>query len=290
MSFVNQLVLITGATAGIGAATAELFAANGANLALFARSMDKLTQFAAKLQSQYPNIRVHTAEVDVGKAQQVQSAVAHTMQLFDRIDILINNAGLALDAQHPFAEQSLSDIDEMLNTNLHGVLYTTHAVLNAAFLPTKRGTLINLSSITALTPPAPDGGESIYHTTKAALEAFTNVIRNETIHTNIRILTIRPGFVHTLFHKRRYDGSDAKEAETFQGLEELLPEDVASVVVWMCQQPERVSIRAVDVVPTAQRSLHFNDRQWNERNGVVKEEGVTLKEKVVGAINSALGK
>ena len=182
MSFVDQLVLITGATAGIGAATAEAFAANGANLALFARSMDKLTQFTTKLQSQHPTIRIHTAEVDVGKAAQVQAAVAHTMELFGRIDVLVNNAGLALDAEHTFAEQSLDNIDEMLNTNLHGVLYTTHAVLNAAFLPTKRGTLINLSSITALATPAPDGGEAIYHTTKGPTHSTVHHSQSNTTH------------------------------------------------------------------------------------------------------------
>ena len=212
------------------------------------------------------------------------------MELFGRIDILVNNAGVALDALHPFAAQSIADISEMLNTNLHGVMYMTHAVLNAAFLPNRRGTIVNLSSITALTPPAPTGGEAVYHTTKAAVEAFTDVIRNETQGTNIRVLSIRPGFVHTLFHKRRHGWDEAKEAETFDGLEELTADDVAGVILWMCQQPERISIRALDVVPTAQRSLYFTDRQWNERNGVGSDSGGTTKDKVLAPIKKLVGK
>jgi 3-hydroxy acid dehydrogenase/malonic semialdehyde reductase len=116
-------------------------------------------------------------------------------------------------------------------------------------------------------------GEASYHTSKTALEGFSNVLRHELVGTNIRVLVVRPGFVggHSLFHYTRHGEANTSGEQgnaTFDGLQPLLPEDIAEAVWEQISKPERVSLSAVDVVPTAQRSLYVADREWNSRNGV----------------------
>lgn len=161
----------------------------------------------------------------------------------------------------------------MTSTNLSGLLYTTHAVLNAGqMLTLPTATILNLTSVTGLeVPPFP--GESIYHATKAAQEAFTNALRVELSGTNVRVLALRPGVVATHFHRQRV-GYDDEEYEGFmKGFEPLQAEQVAKAAVWMVKMEEGVSVKAVDVVPTAQRSLQCFDRGWNGRHGLGEEEG-----------------
>lgn len=186
------------------------------------------------------------------------------------IDLVINNAGLAIGAPRSFPELRIDEIDTMLGTNVAGYMYVTHAVLNAGgMLAAKRGTIMNVTSTTALkVPPFP--GEAVYHTSKAAQEAFTNVLRTELQGTNIKVLALRPGVVaHTNFHELRVGHEDGKELydDFMKGIEPLGPENVGEAALWMPGQPEAVSVKALDVVPTSQRSLASFDRTWNERNG-----------------------
>lgn len=131
-----------------------------------------------------------------------------------------------------------------------------------------KGTIVNISSITGLTSPPPSSGETSYHTSKAALEAFSNVLRDELVGTNIRLIVIRPGFVKTLFHLRRHGFDQQKEDQTFEGMTPLSADDVATQVFNVVNTPENVMIRSIDILPTAQRSLHTLDRDWNERNKI----------------------
>jgi NADP-dependent 3-hydroxy acid dehydrogenase YdfG len=182
--------------------------------------------------------------------------------------VVINNAGLALGAPKRFPELKLEDIDTMVQTNLSGMLYTTHAALNVGgMLTRKQSTILNITSTTALeVPPFP--GESIYHTTKAAQEAFTNSLRTELGSTNIKCIALRPGVVATHFHQQRV-GYDREAYDEFMaGFEPLVAEDVARQCIWQLSSQERVSIKAVDVVPTAQRMLYVIDKEWNGRNGI----------------------
>lgn len=152
----------------------------------------------------------------------------------------------------------------MSGTNINGVMYTTHAVLNQSMWPRKRGTIINVSSVTGLEcPPFP--GEAVYHASKAFLEGFSNSLRNETSGSNIKVLTVRPGVVRTHFHLQRVKYDQDAMDEFMQGYEPLVAEDVAESVLYMLTLPERVSIKALDVVPTAQRSLTCFDREWDSR-------------------------
>lgn len=155
-------------------------------------------------------------------------------------------------------------ITQMSGTNINGVMYTTHAVLNHSMWQRKCGTIINVSSVTGLECP-PFNGEAVYHASKAFLEGFSNSLRMETAGSDIRVLTLRPGCVRTHFHLQRvkYD-TDAMD-EFFYGYEPLIPEDLAETVLYILSLPTRVSIKAIDCVPTAQRGLTRFDREWNCR-------------------------
>jgi NADP-dependent 3-hydroxy acid dehydrogenase YdfG len=183
------------------------------------------------------------------------------------MDILINNAGLALGAPAAFPHLSIPDITTMVNTNINGLMYVTYAVLNRSMLPRKPGvgTILNITSITGLeVPPFP--GEAMYHANKAFQEAFTNALRNELSGTDIRVLELRPGCVATNFHSVRV-GHDKEEYEQFfEGFEPLVSEDIARAAIYMLSQRLNVSVKAMDVVPSAQRSITVFDRNWSERS------------------------
>lgn len=273
-------ILITGASSGIGYATALALASAGAqSLILFARSGDKLEELSNKIGNEKSSrTQVITKSVDIRSYRAVKEAVASSLEHVDKIDVLINNAGLAIGAPKSFPELDVeSEIDTMVDTNLKGMLYVTHAVLNApskdgqSMLKRGTGTILNITSTTALeVPPFP--GEAIYHTTKAAQEGFTNSLRTELQGTNIRVQALRPGVVaDTTFHKQRV-GNRQEEYDTFmEGFEPLMAQDVAEQIVWVLAQglrKERVSVKALDVVPSAQRMLYVIDKDWNKRNNV----------------------
>ncbi|KAJ0120216.1 nadp-dependent l-serine l-allo-threonine dehydrogenase [Diaporthe amygdali] len=266
MSLSGKVILITGASMGIGAAIAYQLARKSATLVLLSRSSDKLAKLSSELQAVHGAGPVHYFAVDVGKHSQITEAIkAIVKQLDAPIDILINNAGLALAAPKLFPEQNINDITTMIDTNIYGVLYTSHAVLNEGrMLAAGRGQIINITSVTGLEcPPFP--GEAVYHTSKAAQEAFTNILRNELKETDIKVLAVRPGVVATNFHEQRVGHDKEMYEEFIEGYEPLVADDVAETVAWVLERPDRVNVKALDVVPTAQRSLTVFDRNWNDR-------------------------
>lgn len=277
MSLKDKSVLITGASMGIGAAIAHRLAREGATLVLFARSEDKLQTLAYQIQEQYRGVKVYPHSVDISSHEAVTSAIKTVVQELDgkAIDILINNAGLALGAPSTFPDLSLPDVIQMTGTNVNGMLFATYATLNEGGMKQNaRGTILNVTSTTALeVPPFP--GESIYHASKAFQEGFTHSLRTELVGTNIKVLALRPGVVATHFHEQRV-GFDKDAYDGFiEGFEPLVAQDVAEAAAWMLNQDERVSVRALDVVPTAQRSLPVFDRDWNSRNGIGQEKPQT---------------
>jgi 3-hydroxy acid dehydrogenase/malonic semialdehyde reductase len=302
MSLKDQTVLITGASMGIGAAIARRLAAEQATLILLARSADKLSALAADLQSTHPGLTVHTTIVDVQDHAALSTAITHIVTLVPHIDILINNAGLALGAPSPFPDLKIQDIITMTGTNINGFMFATYAVLNEGKMRARgRGTILNVTSTTGLeVPPFP--GEAVYHASKACQEAFTNVLRTELVGSDIKVLALRPGVVGTHFHEQRYVlfpplrilpsggfffslvesgslmcahsvGFDKSSYDEFmQGFEPLVADDVAEAAAFMLGQKDRVSVKAMDVVPTAQRSLQVFDREWNSRGEGRKKE------------------
>lgn len=269
----NKVVLITGASQGIGRSIALAIATvTPAVLILFARSDERLQDVAEEVKKISDITNVINKSVDVSSSASISAAVGTSLTETGSscIDVVINNAGLAIGAPRSFPQLTTDEIDTMLGTNITGYMYVTHAVLNAGgMLAAKRGTILNVTSTTALeVPPFP--GEAVYHTSKAAQEAFTNVLRVELQGTNIKVLALRPGVVgHTDFHELRVGREDGKELydEFMEGIEPLGPDNVGEAALWMLGQPEAVSVKALDVVPTSQRSLATFDRTWNQRNG-----------------------
>jgi 3-hydroxy acid dehydrogenase/malonic semialdehyde reductase len=149
---------------------------------------------------------------------------------------------------------------QMNNTNINGLMFTTYSVLNASFIKKKAGTILNVTSVTGLeVPPFP--GESVYHTNKAAQEAFSNALRNELCGTNIRILVLRPGCVATNFHSLRVGHDKEKYDKFFEGFTPLEPMDIAGGAVYMLEQPLNVSIKALDVVPSGELNASLKTAQ-----------------------------
>ncbi|KAF1946795.1 short chain dehydrogenase/ reductase-like protein [Clathrospora elynae] len=265
MSLKDQTVLITGASMGIGAAIARRLAAEKATLILFARSGDKLKAFSGELKQEHEGLQVFTTAVDVQDHKTLSTAVSNIVDQLGHIDILINNAGLALGAPNRFPDLKIEDIITMTGTNINGYMFTTYAALNEGKMKERgKGTILNVTSTTGLeVPPFP--GEAVYHASKACQEAFTNVLRTELVGTDIKVLALRPGVVATHFHEQRV-GYNKESYDTFMsGFEPLIANDVAEAAVFMLSQKDRVSVKAMDVVPTAQRSLQVFDREWNGR-------------------------
>ncbi|TIA67465.1 NADP-dependent L-serine/L-allo-threonine dehydrogenase ydfG [Aureobasidium pullulans] len=263
----GQLVLLTGASMGIGAAIARSLAASGANLALFSRSEDKLQALAEEIKSAHEGVKVTYRAVDVGNHEAVDKAVASVVKEIGEIDVLINNAGLALGAPNAFPDLKITDIITMNNTNINGYMFVTYSVLNHSMRTPSRhtGTILNITSTTALEAP-PFPGEAVYHANKACQEGFTNALRNELCGTDIRVLALRPGVVGTHFHRQRVGFDDGMYDDFMDGYRPLVPEDVAESAIYMLNAPMSVSIKALDVVPSAQRSLTVFDREWSKRN------------------------
>ncbi|THX68037.1 NADP-dependent L-serine/L-allo-threonine dehydrogenase ydfG [Aureobasidium pullulans] len=273
--------MLTGASMGIGAAIARSLAASGANLALFSRSEDKLQALAEEIKSAHEGVKVTYRAVDVGDHEAVDKAVLSVVKEMGEIDVLINNtrkmdgskvliknqAGLALGAPNAFPDLKITDIITMNNTNINGYMFVTYSVLNHSMRTPSRhtGTILNITSTTALEAP-PFPGEAVYHANKACQEGFTNALRNELCGTDIRVLALRPGVVGTHFHRQRVGFDDGMYDDFMDGYRPLVPEDVAESAIYMLNAPMSVSIKALDVVPSAQRSLTVFDREWSKRN------------------------
>ncbi|EKG12663.1 Short-chain dehydrogenase/reductase SDR [Macrophomina phaseolina MS6] len=266
MALANQNILITGASMGIGAAVAERLASENANLILLARSSDKLADLSQSISTRAPACRVLTHTVDITDHAQLDAAIRHAVSELGPIDVLINNAGLALGAPNAFHDLSLHDIVTMANTNINGLMLSTYAVLNTGRMRAAgRGTILNVTSVTGLeVPPFP--GEAVYHACKAAQEAFTNALRAELVGTNVRVLAVRPGVVATNFHEQRVGYNKGMYDDFMKGYQPLVADDVANSIAFMLRQREAVSIKALDIVPTAQRMLSVFDREWSQRN------------------------
>ncbi|EGZ22143.1 hypothetical protein PHYSODRAFT_492417 [Phytophthora sojae] len=220
-------------------------------MALLARSKDKLVALAEELQGVPGCGRVVVYAVDVQDRNALAAAMSDTVkEIGGPVDVLVNNAGLTLGAPACFQDQSIADISIMVQTNVNGVLFAAHAALNqGGMMVQKRGVIVNVTSVTALEAPL-FPGEAVYHMAKAAQEGFSNALRNELSRTNVKVVVVRPGVVATNFHEQR----------------PLVSDDVADAISWVLDKPERVMVKALDVVPTAQRSLSVFDREWNARN------------------------
>jgi 3-hydroxy acid dehydrogenase / malonic semialdehyde reductase len=249
----GKIVFITGASSGIGEATAHAFAAEGARLLLAARRAERFTELTPKLLSAGATA-VHTFSLDVRDAAQVASALAALPDDWKAIDILINNAGLSrgLDKVH---EGKLQDWEEMIDTNVKGLLYVTRQVV-PGMLQRGRGHVVNLGSTAGeITYP----GGAVYCGTKAAEHAINDGLRQDLLGTPVRVTSIDPGMVETEFSEVRFRGDKERAAKVYQGLQPLQPADVADAILWAVTRPQHVNIARVLLTSVDQaNSLLFN--------------------------------
>ena len=244
----NKVVLITGATSGIGRACAIAFANKGAKVIIVGRRHEQLLQ----LQDELVNAaKVYVKQLDVRDKSDVDEFFESLPSEFKSIDILVNNAGLARGLEHVVAGD-IDDWEAMLNTNVHGLIYVTKAVLKGMYAQ-KRGHIINISSISAVHHYA---NGAVYCASKAAVHAFSRALREECIEKNIRISEIMPGMVNTEFSQVRFHGNIARANSVYDGFEPLIAEDIADLVIYTSNLPAHVNLAETLILPTAQANAH----------------------------------
>ncbi|MGA2806947.1 MAG: SDR family NAD(P)-dependent oxidoreductase [Terracidiphilus sp.] len=253
MSLKGKTVFITGASAGIGAATALAFAAQGARLLLAARRAGKLAEIASEaLKRGAP--AVHSIHLDVRHQRAVQNAIDTLPEGWAEIDVLVNNAGLSRGLDKLY-QGKIEDWDEMIDTNVKGLLYVTRAVV-PGMVVRGRGHVVNLGS-TAGELTYPNG--AVYCASKAAERAINDGLRQDLLGTPVRVTTVDPGMVETDFSLVRFHGDQERAAKVYKGVKPLTPEDIAEVIVWAVCRPQHVNIARVVLTPVQQaNSLLFH--------------------------------
>jgi 3-hydroxy acid dehydrogenase/malonic semialdehyde reductase len=253
MSLKGKIVFITGASAGIGAATALGFASEGARLLLAARRAGKLAEVASKaLES--GAAAVHSIDLDVRDHRAVQQTIDDLPSEWGEIDVLVNNAGLSRGLDKLYMGR-IQDWEEMIDTNVKGLLYVTRAVV-PGMVVRGRGHVINLGS-TAGEITYPNG--AVYCATKAAERSINDGLRMDVLGTPVRVTTVDPGMVETDFSLVRFHGDSERAAKVYKGVKPLTAEDVADVIVWAAGRPAHVNIARVTLTPVQQaNSLLFH--------------------------------
>ena len=247
------VIFITGASAGIGEACALAFAHEGARLLLAARRLERLEALRGKLM-EAGAAEVHTLGLDVRDRAAVESVVENLPPEWRGIDVLVNNAGLSRGLDKLY-EGSVQDWEEMIDTNVKGLLYVTRAVV-PGMVARGRGHVVNLGSTAGeMTYP----GGAVYCGTKAAERAINDGLREDVLGTRVRVTSIDPGMVETDFSRVRFHGDEARAAKVYQGLTPLTAEDVADAIVWAVTRPAHVNVARVLLTPVDQaNSLLFH--------------------------------
>lgn len=242
----SKTALITGATSGIGKATAQLFAANNFNLILCGRRQDRLVALQNDLGAK---TKVHILNFDIRDKDAVLSSINNLPQEFSNIDILINNAGNAHGLE-PIHDGSIEDWDDMLDINVKGLLYVSKAII-PKMVAKKSGHIINIGS-TAGKEVYPKG--NVYCASKHAVDAINQGMRMDLNPYGIRVGAVNPGLVETEFSKVRFKGDDARAETVYKGFQPLKPEDIADIILFVVTRPYHVNIADLIVMPTAQAS------------------------------------
>lgn len=241
----KPLVVITGASAGIGASTAHRFAKEGFRLALLARRLDRLEALQKELKTQ---TSIHA--LDVRSSDAVASTFQKIEQTQGPIDVLVNNAGLGFGLE-PAHQGKIEEWDQIVDTNIKGLLYCTHAVL-AHMVKRDLGHVINLGSVAARYPYP---GGNVYGATKAFVRQFSFNLRADLIGTKVRVSCIEPGLVGgTEFSIVRFRGNKELAAKPYASTEPLTPDDIADVIYYCHSLPPHVNINTLEVMPVAQAS------------------------------------
>ncbi|MFQ3174187.1 MAG: 3-hydroxy acid dehydrogenase/malonic semialdehyde reductase [Flavobacterium sp.] len=242
----NKTVLITGATSGIGKATAELLAKNKYKIILCGRREDRLAEIEAELSKL---TEVHTLRFDVRDKKVVSEQIDSLPKAFSKIDILINNAGNA-HGLDPIQNGNLDDWDAMIDINVKGLLYVSKAII-PQMIERKSGHIINIGS-TAAKEVYPNG--NVYCATKQAVDALNQGMRMDLNPFGIRVGAIHPGMVQTEFSEVRFKGDTDRASNVYKGFDPLQPEDIADIIHFVVSRPYHINIADLVVMSTAQAS------------------------------------
>ncbi|MDO8999556.1 MAG: SDR family oxidoreductase [Bacteroidota bacterium] len=241
-----MLVLITGATSGIGKSTAELFAKNGHDLIITGRREERLSELKTQLESDF-KIKVTSLCFDIRKLSEVENSISQLSEANKKIDVLVNNAGLAAGLG-PIQNGNIDHWERMIDTNVKGLLYITRAVSNL-MIENKKGHIINIGSVAGKEVYA---NGNVYCATKHAVDALSKSMRIDLLSHNIKVTAINPGMVETEFSVVRFDGDEAKAKKVYEGLQPLTPEDIAETIYWVANRPAHVNINDILIMPTVQ--------------------------------------
>lgn len=249
-----MITLITGATSGIGKASAEIFARNGSDLILTGRRKDRLDELAEELKKKF-KIKVLALNFDVRKLKEVKENLTSLSASWKKIDVLINNAGLA-SGLSTIQEGNIEDWETMIDTNLKGLLYVTRHIA-PLMIENKKGHIINVASL-AGKQAYPKG--NVYCATKFAVDALSQSMRIDMLEHGIRVTNIAPGLVETEFSIVRFHGNAERAKQTYSNIQPLKAEDIADIIYWTASRPAHVNINDVVITPTAQANAYLVHR------------------------------
>jgi 3-hydroxy acid dehydrogenase/malonic semialdehyde reductase len=244
---VINTVFVTGASSGFGAAVARRFAADGARVVATARRVDRVEALASEF-----GARILPLALDVRDRPAVAAAVAALPAEFAAVDVLVNNAGLALGLK-PAQDADLDDWDQMIDTNCKGLVYCTRAIL-PGMVARRRGHVINLGSV-AGTYPYPGG--NVYGGTKAFVHEFSLNLRSDLHGTGVRVTCVEPGMADTEFSLVRFGGDKGKADNVYTGMQPLTADDIAESIHWAATMPQHVNVNTIELMATAQSFAPF---------------------------------
>lgn len=254
----DSYVFITGASSGFGKACAEIFAKNGYNLILTARRFDRLQVLRNELQSAF-GVSIEIGQLDVRNESEVNQFVNQLPEeTKTKIEFLINNAGLAA-GRDTLENGATSDWDQMIDTNIKGLLYVTKAII-PLLKTNKQGHIFNISSI-AGKEVYPNG--NVYCATKHAVDSLSKAMRIELVEYGIKVTNIAPGAAETEFSLVRFKGNESVAQSIYEGYDALQAQDIANVIYFAATQPKHVTLNDIVIMPTAQASasiLHKTEK------------------------------
>lgn len=243
-----MIIFITGATAGFGAAMVKRFINSGHKVIATGRRADRLDAMKAEYGD-----NLLPVVLDIQNKEMVSQAIDNLPADWKRIDVLVNNAGLALGTNLA-QKSSLEDWETMVQTNINGLLYCTHKIL-PDMVKRNHGQIINLGSVAG---EYPYQGGNIYGATKAFVHQLSMNLRSDLLGTNVRVTNIEPGMCHTEFSEVRFGGDKAKADSVYAGIKALSAEDIAETIEWVISRPAHVNINVISLMPTQQAFAGFS--------------------------------
>jgi 3-hydroxy acid dehydrogenase/malonic semialdehyde reductase len=250
----TKIVLVTGATAGIGLSTARIFAKNGYKLIITGRRSDRLKEIETEIKSLY-NVNVLSLNFDVRNLQDVEAYLGKLPPEWTNIDILVNNAGLAVGLGH-IDDGVIDDWERMIDTNIKGLLYVTR-IISPLMVKRNTGHILNISSIAG--KEVYENG-NVYCATKYAVDALSKAMRIDLVKHNIKVTNIAPGMVDTEFSLVRFKGDMEKATVPYNGMKPLTGDDIADVIYYCSTLPEHVNINDILIMPSSQASATVINR------------------------------